>query len=259
MCVVGGGIAGCSAALHLAERGYRVVLLEEHRVGWGASGRSGAQAMLGVAAGHAKLARLIGASDARRVWDMTRRGPRADARADRQAPHRLRLGRRPHAGGDEAAPRCARFAKRSKSCATKLDYASVRYMPLDEVRSIIRERALHRRRCTTRMRPSASAQLHAGARGSGGARSARRSSRALALVVAVDATRPIADVRIRTAHGEVRARYRGAVRQRLSRRHSRRRCASKIMAVAHVHRRDRAAGRGAGARSDQPTTPRSAT
>ena len=28
VCVVGGGIAGCSTALHLAERGYRVVLLE---------------------------------------------------------------------------------------------------------------------------------------------------------------------------------------------------------------------------------------
>jgi gamma-glutamylputrescine oxidase len=45
VCVVGGGIAGCSAALHLAERGYSVVLLEQHRVGWGASGRSGAQAI----------------------------------------------------------------------------------------------------------------------------------------------------------------------------------------------------------------------
>jgi gamma-glutamylputrescine oxidase len=50
VCVVGGGIAGCSAALHLAERGYRVVLLEANRIGWGASGRSGAQAIYGLAA-----------------------------------------------------------------------------------------------------------------------------------------------------------------------------------------------------------------
>ena len=55
MCVVGGGIAGCSAALHLAERGFKVVLLEEQRIGWGASGRSGAQAIQGVAAGQAKI------------------------------------------------------------------------------------------------------------------------------------------------------------------------------------------------------------
>ena len=53
VCVVGGGIAGCSSALHLAERGMRVVLLEEHRIGWGASGRSGAQAIQGIASGQA--------------------------------------------------------------------------------------------------------------------------------------------------------------------------------------------------------------
>ena len=71
VCVVGGGIAGCSTALRLAERGHRVVLLEQHRVGWGASGRSGAQALFGVAAPQEKLERLIGAADARRIWDLT--------------------------------------------------------------------------------------------------------------------------------------------------------------------------------------------
>jgi gamma-glutamylputrescine oxidase len=74
VCVVGGGIAGSSAALHLAERGYDVVLLEGHRIGWGSSGRSGGQALVGVAAGQAKLDRLIGASDARRVWDISVEG-----------------------------------------------------------------------------------------------------------------------------------------------------------------------------------------
>jgi len=71
VCVVGGGIAGCSAALHLAERGLSVVLLEQHRIGWGASGRSGGQALFGVAAGQAKLRRLIGAADARAIWDVS--------------------------------------------------------------------------------------------------------------------------------------------------------------------------------------------
>lgn len=71
VCVIGGGIAGCSAALHLAERGYRVILLEAELVGWGASGRSGAQAITGVACGQSKLESLIGAGDAHRIWDMT--------------------------------------------------------------------------------------------------------------------------------------------------------------------------------------------
>jgi gamma-glutamylputrescine oxidase len=76
VCVVGGGIAGCSTALHLAEQGRSVALLEAHRVGWGASGRSGAQAIPGVACGQHKLDALIGAADARRVWDVSVEGLR---------------------------------------------------------------------------------------------------------------------------------------------------------------------------------------
>ena len=72
--IVGGGLAGVTAALELAERGLSVVLLEAERIGWGASGRSGAQALPGVAASQQKLERLVGAADARHVWDMTVEG-----------------------------------------------------------------------------------------------------------------------------------------------------------------------------------------
>jgi len=71
VCVVGGGIAGCSTALHLAERGYRVVLLEGHRIAWGASGRSGGQAIFGFAAGQDKLSAQVGPDDARRMFDVS--------------------------------------------------------------------------------------------------------------------------------------------------------------------------------------------
>lgn len=43
VCVVGGGYTGLSSALHLAEMGYDVVLLEGARIGFGASGRNGGQ------------------------------------------------------------------------------------------------------------------------------------------------------------------------------------------------------------------------
>jgi glycine/D-amino acid oxidase-like deaminating enzyme len=41
--VIGGGFTGLSTALHLAERGADVILLEAREPGWGASGRNGGQ------------------------------------------------------------------------------------------------------------------------------------------------------------------------------------------------------------------------
>ncbi len=76
VCVVGGGIAGCSTALHLAERGYRVVLLEAQQIGFGASGRSGGQALAGYACGQHKLERQVGFENARRMWDISIEGLR---------------------------------------------------------------------------------------------------------------------------------------------------------------------------------------
>ena len=66
-----GGIAGCSTALHLAERGYRVVLLEGKRIAWGASGRSGGQAIFGFAAGQDKLVAQVGREHAQRMFDVS--------------------------------------------------------------------------------------------------------------------------------------------------------------------------------------------
>jgi gamma-glutamylputrescine oxidase len=69
--IVGGGIAGCSAALHLALRGYRVALLEANTVGYGGSGRSGGQTIFGLAVSQEKLVAQLGAGDARRVFDFS--------------------------------------------------------------------------------------------------------------------------------------------------------------------------------------------
>jgi len=46
--VIGGGFTGLSAALHLAERGVRVAVLEARTPGWGASGRNGGQVLPGL-------------------------------------------------------------------------------------------------------------------------------------------------------------------------------------------------------------------
>jgi gamma-glutamylputrescine oxidase len=47
ICVIGAGFTGLSAALHLAEKGRKVIVLEAHKVGWGASGRNGGQLVNG--------------------------------------------------------------------------------------------------------------------------------------------------------------------------------------------------------------------
>jgi gamma-glutamylputrescine oxidase len=69
--VVGGGIAGCSAALHLAQRGYKVVLVEARFVGYGASGRSGGQLIFGLAPSQKALTAQVGRDDARRLFDLS--------------------------------------------------------------------------------------------------------------------------------------------------------------------------------------------
>lgn len=48
ICIIGGGFTGIASAVELAERGYCVVVLEAHKIGWGASGRNGGQIIRGI-------------------------------------------------------------------------------------------------------------------------------------------------------------------------------------------------------------------
>ncbi len=43
ICIVGGGFSGVSAGLHLSELGYKVVIIEANKIGWGATGRNGGE------------------------------------------------------------------------------------------------------------------------------------------------------------------------------------------------------------------------
>ncbi|MFT5721592.1 MAG: gamma-glutamylputrescine oxidase [Motiliproteus sp.] len=47
ICVIGAGYSGLSTALHLAEQGFSVTVLEASRIGYGASGRNGGQIVHG--------------------------------------------------------------------------------------------------------------------------------------------------------------------------------------------------------------------
>ena len=69
--VVGGGLAGLSAAIELADRGFSVTLLEAQQVGWGASGRNGGQVIAGLACDQSVIEAQLGLAESRRIWDMT--------------------------------------------------------------------------------------------------------------------------------------------------------------------------------------------
>jgi gamma-glutamylputrescine oxidase len=69
--VVGGGLAGLSAALDLRARGFEVVLLEAREIGFGASGRNGGQAIHGLACDQDTIEQQLGLDEARRVWAMS--------------------------------------------------------------------------------------------------------------------------------------------------------------------------------------------
>jgi len=70
-CVIGGGLTGLSAALHLAERGYKTLLLEAEQVGWGASGRNGGQINTGLRKGPSELIARFGREKARELFAMS--------------------------------------------------------------------------------------------------------------------------------------------------------------------------------------------
>ena len=73
VCVIGAGFTGLSAALHLAERGFKVHVLEANKVAWGASGRNGGQ-MIGGISGENRISKSLGPTGESIVWDMRWKG-----------------------------------------------------------------------------------------------------------------------------------------------------------------------------------------
>ena len=74
VCVVGAGYSGLSTALHLAERGHNVVIVEGARIGWGASGRNGGQVVNGLNASLQTIKRRYGTDTANFVAGLVMEG-----------------------------------------------------------------------------------------------------------------------------------------------------------------------------------------
>lgn len=75
--VIGGGFTGVNAALELAQRGYRVALVEANKIAWGASGRNGGQvtgSLSGEAAMRQQMRNTLGSDVDDYLWQLRWRG-----------------------------------------------------------------------------------------------------------------------------------------------------------------------------------------
>lgn len=140
--IIGGGYAGLNTALGLAERGVRdVVLVEQERVGFGASGRNGGFVFAGYSLGEQSLLDQQGEARARALFELTTR-----------AVQRIRRRAAEYAIACELVDQGVIWAnwfrdprpllKRQRLLATHYD-ASWQWMPRDQLRDIVRSERYH--------------------------------------------------------------------------------------------------------------------
>lgn len=134
VCVIGGGFTGLSAALHLAERGYKVILLEQARIGWGASGRNGGQINLGLRKGPEDLIAAFGEERARAMFGMAEEARQLIV--DRVAQHGIKCDLKPGTLHAASKARDRNWMQDEIACLeTKYDYRKARFLDRDQIRT----------------------------------------------------------------------------------------------------------------------------
>lgn len=142
VCIIGGGYTGLTSALYLAERGYKVVVLEAARVGWGASGRNGGHVGVGPRAGQKTLEKTIGKERARALWNLTLEGTQAVR--DLVQKHKIDCDFKE--GNVHIASKPAHAENYRKQVAhlrKHYDFDQIRYLGKAEVRQMVGTKAIH--------------------------------------------------------------------------------------------------------------------
>jgi gamma-glutamylputrescine oxidase len=130
--IIGGGYTGLSAALNLAERGYQVVLIEQARIGWGASGRNGGQINTGLRKGPIELVARYGRERAKALFDLAEEG-RAIIR-ERVARHRIRCDLKANTLLVAHRPREEGWMRAEvEALQREFGYAKARFIPREEL------------------------------------------------------------------------------------------------------------------------------
>jgi gamma-glutamylputrescine oxidase len=134
VCVIGGGLAGLTAALKLARSGRKVVLLEAQRVAWGASGRNGGFVSAGYATGLSSIERRVGKDQAKELFLLSMEGVEIVRRTiDEFGIKDAKL-----VSGIAKAVRYNSRGALQAACETqRREFGlNLRYLPRDEVRSL---------------------------------------------------------------------------------------------------------------------------
>ncbi len=142
VCVVGGGFTGLSTALHLAQRGYDVRLVEAQRIGFGASGRNGGQVGQGQRRDQDELEQMFGKDRAHALWHI---GTQAvELVSDLSTSDLIHADFHP---GILHADHRERFVDHSKAYVEKMhrdyDYGDIRFVPKTEMQEIVASPAYH--------------------------------------------------------------------------------------------------------------------
>ncbi|MGR3836751.1 MAG: NAD(P)/FAD-dependent oxidoreductase [Cognatishimia sp.] len=142
VCVVGGGFTGVSTALHLAQRGYDVRLLEAQRIGFGASGRNGGQVGQGQRVDQDALEQMVGTQRARALWKIATQS--VDLVRELSQNPLVRVDFHPGIAHTDHRPR---YAFESQAYAEKLqseyDYDHIRYLTREEMRELVKSDAYY--------------------------------------------------------------------------------------------------------------------
>ena len=71
LCIIGGGFTGLSTAIEASKKGLKVILLEQNKVAWGASGRNGGQIGIDISNGVQNLENKYGFEIVKNLWNVS--------------------------------------------------------------------------------------------------------------------------------------------------------------------------------------------
>lgn len=136
VCIIGGGIAGISAAWEMTARGMSVALLEAKRIAWGASGRNGGMLLSGYAASPSAILARSGQKDAQALFALSNEG--VDIVLDNTRDLGLK-GVDPVAGTIAASRYPDSAGMKKWQSQAKQDFGhDLEYLPTDELRDLVK-------------------------------------------------------------------------------------------------------------------------